>query len=494
MPVPSLHESLKLLEDDGLVGEAENALSCLVLYPRGGLVAITGPASTGKTWMLERVERAYGSGVSYHVPTTASPTALFYDHKDANRHPVHIWPDITEMGETWESILKAIGEGKPADRKVTDINIRDEDGDIGTSDMTIQVPRTTFMVFASNNENFNSNELPELISRSLGVSMDSTAGQTQRVLERQAEIAAGLYVPQLDPSRADEIKNHLRGIQSFVADFERQGGRFLNPILPEVTKEGLLPTIFPEARRDFKKLKKFMEAMALFHYEDRPRFMDDDGNPVLVVTPEDAWLSMKVFGERLVLSALSLTMDDLTILTLVRTRKSAFSAAQIRQEVAKPIEDGGAGLTISTRDVRRSLENMAEKGYIQPNEEDSPKTYQPGFFAPQVDHSTAMPWADLLDRTAENARDALPDYIAEDYVAEFCENPAATHPITGDVVEIREDAEFEAELAEKTRDMEDALGSNPFTSSESDEEEDEADAAPDASEPGDGQSGFGTFA
>lgn len=460
--VPSLYECLKLLEDDGLVGEAENALSALVLYPRGGLVAITGPASTGKTWMLERIERAYGEGVSYHIPTTASPTALFYDAGNANRHPVHIWGDITEMGETWESILKAIGEGKPADRMVTDIMAGD-DGEGGTRDMQIEVPRSTFMVFASNNENFSAADLPELISRSIKMSMDATSDHTQRVLERQADIAAGLYVSQVDAERTAEIRAHLQNVLRFTAEFEREGGTFVNPVLPEVTKEEVLPTIFPEARRDFKKLKKFMEAMCLFHYPVRPRYVDEAGKPVLVVTPEDAWLSMKIFGERMVLSALNLTMDDLTVLTFLRSRKSAFTAAQIRQEIAKPKSEGGSGLTISTRDVRRSLEDMAEKGYVNRNDEDSPYTYQPGFFAPQVDHSTAMPWADLLDRSAENARTALPDFVADQYVTDYCEDRTTSHPITGDDVEIRDDDEFDAELAQRTAEMEDALSTNPFT-------------------------------
>jgi hypothetical protein len=104
-----------------------------------------------------------------------------------------------------------------------------------------------------------------------------------------------------------------------------------------------------------------------------------------------------------------------------------------------------------------------------------------------------MPWNNLLDRTAENARSALPDYIAEDYVAEFCENPAATHPTTGEVVTIREDEEFENELAAKTRDMEDALGSNPFAAS-TDADDGASDKAPEPGDSSTGQSGFGTFA
>lgn len=496
---PNLHEILQLLEDDGLVGEEANALCCAVLYPAGNGVAITGPASTGKTWMMERVERLYrkSGDTAYHMPTNSSPTAIFYDHKAVNAHNVHIWGDITEMPSEWESILKALLEGKPADRKVTDITM--DGGEGGADDKIVYPPRTSFVLFASNNQGFHSDELPELISRMVVLSTDASEEQTKRILQRQSDIGAGLYKKQIDGDRADEVHDHMAAVMQFAKLFTTAGGVVLDPVLPEITRNEVIPSLFPEARRDLGKLQKFMGAMAMFHFADRvkgfdangtPQFhFNEEGKPVLYVTPEDAWLAMKVFGERLVMSALGLVEEDIAMLALLRDRKSAMTASKVRELLAAE-----AGINLTRRDVSRRLESMGERGYITPNDDESPKTYQPGMFATQMDHSTSLPWSEVIESAIENAREGMPAEAAEEYIEKFCRNPTAVHPLTGDEVSIVDDDSFDTELAEASQELEGVFAEPLWATDESDDSDttDDGMEAP-ATETPDPASGQGTL-
>lgn len=468
---PNLHEILLYLKDSGIVGEEELALSLFVLLPNGGLVLLLGMSSTGKTNLLETVQKAYPEELFYEVSTSTSPVALFYDHTRWNAHPIHIWPDLTELPEAHEGIAKQIGDRKPADHTVTDVTIDDVENKM------LNPGRTDIMVAATDNEKFNVADFAEIKNRSVQLFTDASQGLTEKILEREALDDAGLYEPELDEERAQVVRDYAGRIMRFASTFEAQGGKFLNPLSPEMTKNHVLPTLFPEARRDFGKLKRFMHSMALINNEERIKFFDEKGKPVLVVTPEDVWLTMKIFGEKMIMSSLNVSKEDVAIITLLREKKSSFTKAEIRQLLADP--DNGAGLNISTRDVASRLDSLCDNGFVNEDSSTTPNTYYAGMFAPQIDHSTSLDWNAVIDSAAENARGALEFGTAEEYVARFCQNPKAIHPITGEEVAIREDSSFDGELAEATQELEEVLN-KPMWGSESDDEEEEQ--APDAGE------------
>ncbi|QCC48122.1 hypothetical protein [Halobellus limi] len=462
---PSLHEVLLYLKDSGIVGEEELALSLYTLLPNGGLVLLMGMSSTGKTNLLETVQKAYPKELFYEVSTSTSPVALFYDEARWNAHPIHIWPDLTELPEAHEGIAKAIGDRKPADHTVTDVTVED------VKNKLLNPGRTDIMVAATDNEKFNVADYAEIKNRSVQLFTDASQGLTEKILEREALDDAGLYEPELDESRAQEVREYSARIMRFASTFDAQGGSFLNPLSPEMTRNKVLPTLFPEARRDFGKLKRFIHSMALINNEERIKFFDSDGKPVLVVAPEDVWLAMKIFGEKMIMSSLNVSKEDVAIITLLRERKSAFSKAEIRQLLADP--DSGAGLNISTRDVARRLDSLCDNGFVNEDPSTTPNTYYTGMFAAQIDHSTSLDWNEVIEAGIENARAALDEETAEEYVRRFCQNPTSIHPITGESVVIREDSSFDGELADATKELDEALSTPMWGSSDSGDSEEE---------------------
>lgn len=470
---PTLYEILLFLKDAGLVGEDHLALSLFTLLPNGGLVFLQGLSSTGKTNLLETVMKAYpnASDLFYEVSTSTSPTALFYDHESWNSASIHIWPDLTSMPESHEGIAKQIGDRKPADHTVTDVTIED------TKSKLLYPGRADIMVAASDNENFDKDAYAEVRNRSIQLFTDASQNLTEKILERKALEDANLYVNELDEERAAAVREYADGIMRFASRFDQQGGKFVNPAMPELTKAQVLPTLFPEARRDFGKLQRFMHSMALLNNTERIKYFED-GKPVLVVAPEDVWLSMKIFGEEMIMSSLNLSEEDIAIIQLLRVKKSAFTKSEIRRLLADPNE--GIGLNITTRDVGRRLDGMCDRGYVNEDSTVSPYEYYAGMFASQIDHSTSLDWNAVLDAAAENARNGLPGDYGDDYVERFCVNPVGVHPTKGNTVVIREDDEFDGELAEATRDLDDAF-STPMWGAD-DEQEDGEDEEPSGGE------------
>lgn len=480
----TLHELLQFLRDKGLVGEEKLGLCLAVSMPWGGFTMLLGPSSTGKTYTFERACEPYmdehgNSPYIYEVSTSTSPKALFYDADKWNAKPIHVWPDLASMNESHESIAKAIGEGKPADHSLADV-VSD-----GIKNKKLNPGRTDVILLASDNEGTDRNDFSEVRNRARMFFTDASSNTTQLVVQRRADEKAGLIEYNLSDADYQRIRSHADRVMRFAGTFQAQDGSFFNPVIPEITSRQVIPSLWPEARRDIDKLMRMMDAVALWSHPT-PDYMKD-GKPVIMVRPSDVWLAMKIFGESMVMSALNISTEDVAIISLLREKKSAMSVSKIKQLLADP---DGPGINIPNKLVRQQLEALDDRGYVTKDAQSSPVTYRAGLFAKQVERSTRLDWNEVLDKTIENMNrtTVVPDTAKETYVASYCQNPTEIQPFTGETVAIREDDTFSGELAEAAQQYEEAV-SKPMWESPappSAPEEDDSDESA-SSESGGGQ-------
>lgn len=467
---PSLYEVLLVAKDHGLVREERTALTLGLGMIQGGLLHVTGPSSVGKTYTIERVVRLFDDpDMMYEVSTSTSPKALFYDVEDMNKARVHYYPDITSMPESHEAIMKANAEGKIADHRVTDVILDD------AVTKSILPPDAIVMASASDNEKFDKDDFAELLTRMIEVEIDASAEQTKLINVYQALEKAGLITRHVTNERHRAIAGHLQNISGKM-DLFREGegrvgtGKVLNPTTFAFAEAEIIPPLFPAARRDFPRLEKFMDSVAIYNWDDRMR-VQHNGQITLLVTPEDAWQAMCIMGQHLVRSSLNIGDMDIEIVRLLRGSNERLSTSDIQQELR------ASGLNVTDRSVRRSLRSMADKGYVIKWESDSPITWQAAPFASYMDFDVNLDWATLVKYTKDFARRALDAEDAEAYIERYCEGDGllTVHPITGEIVDITEESPFDAEDIEDGADeladeLAQPLGFSAVTETEEDSE------------------------
>lgn len=457
--VPTLHEVLQVAKDFGLVGEEQTFLGVILAMVQGGLIVLTGVSRAGKTFTVDRAIDVTGDDDKYEVSGSLSQTALFYDHRRMNKARGHLYPDITELPSVLEATLKQNAEGKPATHRATDVTADD------TREFVIEPPDYMVLCVASDNEKFDWNDYPEIRNRAFIWEVDSSEEQTRRIQEVQALMDAGLWETKIDPEVRRQIRAHLRRVGGMVGRYGEGGiGQVINPGAVGLQKQEPIPAKFAEGREDFKRLLKFVHAVALYHFPERMEVMQD-GKPTLLVAPVDIWMGMKIFGENLVLSALNLRETDRVILGKLRETNDAYSVSEMQQLLR------AEGFNLTDRDVRRSLESMKTKAYVFKNESESPITYQASPFASVAFNSVRIDWAEVVEDAMRVAREVLDPDVAEEYIEQHCttDGLVAVHPITGDEVNIIEDTEFDEVLEEAEDAMEEVL-ETPLYGSDQDED------------------------
>jgi len=460
----SLFDLLTVARDAGLVGESESALTVAVGMIHGGGVALVGPSRVGKTYLVQKMSEAIPDSDIYEMSTTLSPTALYYNAEEINECRVHIYHDLTTLPEHIEGVLKAHAEGMPASREVTDA------GSGETVTMTIQPPDCIIVCAASDNENFEWNDYPEVRNRFLFVDNDASQEQTEAILDSQAESLSGLQEMILNDDQVEAIKQYVGSIPVARYSHDYSLGKILNlPGGVPLREQNPLPTQFTEARDDYMRLNGFIESIALIHYGNRMEIVYEN-SPTLLTTPADVWLGMKVFGEQMIMSALNLKEIDRVILEFLRDEKSAFTVSKIQAKIRAD------GYTVTDRDVQSAMKNMKNKAYVDVNQAETPHTWYATPFASIIDHPAAVDYKQLVDRTEEIAREVLPAGDAEEYIHKHCrgEGLLVTHPFNGETINITEDSSFEQELEEAESEMAGVMD-DPFYGDDSSDDVDEDD-------------------
>lgn len=432
---PTLYETLQVARDNGVVGEARTVLTLVLSMVRGQLIVMTGPSRAGKDECVDAAEAVVDSSETvYRWPADDSETDAYYRRHEINQYPVHRFPDLARLETHHEKILKAFGEGRDATRSRTDITA--EEGD-QNEEQILECPQTVIAFIASDNEQIDLDDYPELRNRALTLSVDASEEQTHRVNRRKAEEHAGQTETHVDAMRKAAIQEYHESIP--VDEWDNSATHsIINPAAVNIHEQQPIPELFPEARQDFDRLLEFMETAALYHYPER-LVVDEGGSKKMFVTPVDIWEAMTVIGNKMVMSALNLTREDRAILDLLKESSEELTKADIQQSLRSQ------GYHITDKDVRRSIDTMRTKGYVRVFDDTSPHTYTFNEFGSVVYHEAGIDYTEVVDAASESIYDVAPDSAADTYVEEFCQGNGllTTHPFTGEAVDILEDDDLD---------------------------------------------------
>lgn len=447
---PTFHEVLQAAHDVGVVGEDDTILTVVLAMLRGHLIVMTGPARAGKDEVVDAAESAFDvDQLVYRWPVDDSETMAYYNADEINQYPVQRFPDLARLEEHHEKILKAFGEGRDSERAKTDI-AAEQRGDDAVQDQVLECPKTVIAFIASDNQNVDLDDYPELRNRALTLSVDASEGQTRRVNERKARERAGLTVDSVDPMRRAEIQTYHSSIP--VSEWtDIPSNDIINPAAVEVHDQEPIPEKFPEARQDFDRLLEFMETVTLYHYAER-LVVEDDGKRRMYTTPVDIWEAMTIIGNKMVMSALNLQREDRAVLTVLDGTKASLTKSDIQQRLR------AEGFNISDRDVRQSLDSMRMKGYVREHQ-GNPNSYSISDFASVVYHDAGLDYDSIVDAAETTIYDIAPPDAADTYVEEFCSGDGliTTHPFTGRAVDITETDDLVEMMEEGIEDIEEIV-------------------------------------
>lgn len=450
---PTFYEVLQATQDAGLVGEEDTVLTVVLSMIRGNLVVMTGPARGGKDQVVDAAESVFNvDKMVYKWPVDDSETAAYYKRDEINRYPIHRFPDLARIEDHHEKILKAFGEGRDAVRNRTDIsNVGDGGGD-AVEDQTLQCPHTVIAFIASDNEQIDLDEYPELRNRALTLSVDASEAQTKRVNRRKAREHAGVTHQQIDPIRRAEIQDYHSSIPVDEWTSSPQN-KIVNPAAINIHEQEPIPQKFPEARQDFDRLLEFMETVALYNFANRI-VVEQSGTRKMLATPVDVWQAMTILGNKMIMSALNLQREDRAVLDLLEEASANLTKADIQQKLR------GQGFNITDSDVKRSLDSMRTKGYVRVHQ-GNPNSFSLNEFASVTHHNAGIDYQEVVDAAAEQVYNIAPQDTAELYVNTFCEGDGllTTHPITGEAVDITEHNELEDMMDSGINDISEVLDS-----------------------------------
>jgi hypothetical protein len=462
---PTLYEVSQLREDYGLEGEADTHLVVFLSFLGGGTVIMTGLSSGGKDEVVYAAEYCVPDNWVFKMPTSMTKASFFDMENEINASPVHRHKDISSIKKDYlEDTWKAHGDGNPISRTFTDVK-----GEERTEvTRTLMPPNCMVLFLASDNQQVDLNDYAEVRNRALVVGIDDSAGLTERVNATQAKQEAGIIDYNVDEQRTQEIRDYISGIPMHAYGDDDPGG-FLNPIMPPMDNQNPLPQHFTEARRDFPRLSDFMKTITLFHYQDRtevPQKMWTGDNRIendttLLVTPADAWIGMRVFGEKMVLSALNLQDKHFGLLDLLRSNYGKQYDVGTLQQMMR-----GQDWNISDNDVRQSLKDMKRKGYVRVDKSVTPQEWSAAEFAKQVSREVNMDWPTIIEDTRELVHEHYPAPVAMDYEQKFLEGEGllVTHPFEGHTVNLSEEEanELEAKVEQAEEQEDEAFSGDMF--------------------------------
>jgi len=464
---PEFFKILQMGRDNGLVGEADTYLTVVIAMVRGKLVVLYGTSRGGKDYVLEKAFQAFPSDYVYEWPNDESPTAPFYNANEINSYPTQYFGDMAGVQEHQEKILKAFGEGKDADRSVTDISAAE--GDEAKAQKLV-VPRTTFATFATDNRQFDFNDWPEIRKRAFMTGVDGSKSQTEAIIMRKADEHADEIERNIDPITAAKIRNYMGSIPAPMFT-DHPNNKVVLPGSREIALQRPMPTEFPEARFDFERLLEYIETTTLINHAERLT-VDTGSGKKMLVAPADVWLAMKIMGENMIISSLNLTDEDQAVLRFLRESNSSVERADIQQGLRS------SGYNINDRDVQRSLKSMRENGYIQVNNNASgPNSYSLSPFHSVTEVDVGLDYEAIVKACREKVyeKEYVPEVVADFYAETYCEGTGLIQidPFTGEAEDITEDTSLQDAVDEATDGVGDVFDEPMFGSSDSDDSDDD---------------------
>lgn len=503
--VVPIHSLVQLKEDMGTVGEEYSYLVIfLTAAGGGGMVAVTGPSRSGKDKIVDAVEEGFEEPFAAIQTSSGSEAGIYRSWRTLNQAAVHRYEDMVDLNEEIENVMKMHGEGSSASRTR---GMAPGDSENSVPSMGYEVtgenrvretlfpPRAQIFFLADDNDRTSLSDFKEVENRAIVIPTDASQDLTEKIQDRQIDERMLNYEPNLNPQYRDEVRNYVSNIPHNEWEIgAKENGTtnpdFYNPGLGVFKDEHPIPPERVESRFDSWRLLDFMEIVALWHHPNRMTTeIEYKGvnKERMLITPKDIWLTQRIYGKKLIMSALSLQNIDLHILRFLRETGERYDVSELTQILSQ------SGSNVTTKNVRNSLDSMFENNYVNKDTGGNGNVeFYAAPFASVVEDYNAIDYEKVIEGSKKEVRDRLPTDVAEEYVRRFCEGPAVTqvvHPVTGETCDIRQYEGFKAQVEAQKEKLEEMVATSMYESDKHSRTDSDDGTAPEGNTETDGSLG-----
>ena len=384
----TLIDLINFYKNNGLVGEEKTAILQTLGAIHGLCFGIESLSGSGKSFTLDILLDLLPKESVYILPQS-SDKALMYDSEKVNNSKVIVVTELQKSAnnKTIIEILKDLGEGKNAERKVTKTDRS------GIEEQKIESGKSIIYTLALENWFKKDREFER---RYFQLYTDISKEQTLKILENtaQREFLGEEKLETISKNKVQNLKNHIKDC------LELPNFRYINPF-SEAVILNMPPNI--KARSFIKHYLNLIQASAKFHYKSR--FILEDK---LFVNLEDIYFVNQLYQEQFLKSVLRIPIAGEELLSLFDNQYDYISSSEIH----KKLKRDGSPLTFPI--VTDMLEELVEAGYLEKNNYNSKESnYKKISEIKELNNYTNWQniWENGLNRLEENYKEYVNSFI-----------------------------------------------------------------------------------
>jgi|TARA_R110000824_G_scaffold77285_3_gene195510 hypothetical protein len=413
-----------------ILGEDATALTaCLSYLLEDTNFVIKAYSGTGKTVIMEAIFGLLPEEF-YHTMEHLSETAVWYEMDKINRSRFVAIPEAQKLPEPVMEVIKTWGDGRAAQRKRTDITIKE------TVTQTLN-PKYVFMCVAVENDKGSSYFDAELERRCMIMHTNPTVAQTERVVKHKLLDAA---VPKstictMSDKEIDGLQKHI--LDAVVRRDSEEAIHLKNPCAPFLFEA--IPSAFPVSRSKVQYLLRLINAVARF-YPDEILRVSKDGVRYGLVTPKHNWLGLRIYLNSFVEECLHMPSHGTDILKLfpdTRLDRFGFADGDTIRMSTNEIKKAAKAVGLPFTKLDPILMGLVMTGFLEMDDDKGKRMY---YKSPLIDEPVAkINWSDLIEETKKFVRTNWPE-VASEYIGRSCGCIQLVDPFSGDDIELGERA------------------------------------------------------
>lgn len=400
--------------DDRVVGEYTTRMSTFTIFILSKIPTyMSGPSAGGKTVLMDACIDCLmpGDGV---LIEGGSDKVIFEMQRDIRNAKYVVITEINKVNPMVVEIFKSWGEGKTFEYKRAKVQG-------GYANFVLDCKP---FIFSRADESADLVDIgAEFRSRLIELTVDGSQGQTESIMDRQAENVENPFdIKRVDHLRKACLRWHISNLPEYDV--------YVNPaagILREY-----IPTVFTTARRDFPKYLKNTEGIARFYYKNRMS-VTISGQRTLFVTPQDMFLNHFIFGTSLVQSALRCSPLEKGMLRVIDKEGES-----TKQHLQRYLRIDGVNSTL--KNIENHLKHLVDIGYVNVEKPGKENLYSVSDLYKEIVEINPN-FKDVIEY-AKNTMQTVEHYqpYADEYIARFCspDSMIVQNPITGESINILE--------------------------------------------------------
>jgi len=415
--IPNLHDVFKILGRK-IVGEEESRLSLFVYWILARkYTMLTGPSRSGKTFIKDAIKDLIlgdvaTNGLCYTMKQGSDKSGWYAAEEICKASFVDI-PELNQLSLGMNEVLKTWGEDKPATYDVVELM----HGKRQNKKHVLPFRPFTFAIADENNMS-----VPiELRYRLIEIRTDGSQGQTDRIIESQAQAELNPLekLGKKDIGLDMEMQQHIRTMPIF------EDLLYVNPLATFVSEK--VPKNFTDARTAHPVFQDSIKGLQRFYWK-QSMIKVIDGKRVLFISPQTVMENYIVNGRTFLNSVMKCNDVELEMLNILKSADSMMK----RKEIATSLRRKSVNIRDSI--INKHLLNLEEMNYVDVSTTGSTKHYLVNEDANMEGFN--IKGSDVLEHARLIMESLHPEYYDE-YVETYLDRPTFIHPFTGQVVDLR---------------------------------------------------------